>query len=251
MLVLTCSYQGIAQNAVSGLGLIISVNVDAVSESILKPACACGTRLTGPLAKSSGVCATCRREAQRAENAAQAKKAVQALLGREDVLILDTETTGSGKRAEIIELSVINTKGETLLDTLIEPRVKTMNPYAERVHGISLGMLKGAPCWPEVLPELKALADRRTLLAWNASFDKRMLDVSSEVWELSHPRWLFVCAMRLYARRRGIKNRGLQKCVLDENLGHLHKQYASHRALGDVYFTLEVLRSSVSPQRSI
>lgn len=161
------------------------------------------------------------------------------------MLILDTETTGMGKTAEVIELSVINTKGDALLDTLIFPRAKRMNPYAERVHGISFKMLKDAPSWPEVLPQLSKLADKRTILAWNASFDARMLEISSELWDLPHPRWLFVCAMKLYAKGRGIKNRGLQKCVRDEKLEHLLKTHRSHRALGDAYFTLEVLRSSV------
>lgn len=150
-----------------------------------------------------------------------------------------------GKTAEVIELSVINTRGETLLDTLIMPRAKRMNPYAQRVHGISYGMLKGAPTWPEILPQLSSIADRRTILAWNASFDARMLEISSELWGLPHPRWLYVCAMKLYAKGRGIKNRGLQKCLVDEGLEHLLETHKSHRALGDAYFTLEVLRSSV------
>ena len=193
----------------------------------------------------AGVCAVCREDELKAKSRAHARAAVAGLLERDDVLILDTETTGMGNTAEVIELSVINTKGETLLDTLIEPRAKRMNPYAQRVHGISYSMLKGAPKWTEVLPQLSEIADKRTILAWNASFDARMLEISSELWELPHPRWLYVCAMKLYAKGRGIKNRGLQKCLIDEDLGHLLETHRAHRALGDVYFTLEVLRSSV------
>ena len=216
-----------------------------------KPTCVCGRRLNAPLSKSSGECSACRQEKLKAKGRAQAKKAISGLLERDDILILDTETTGMGKLSEVIELSVINTKGETLLDTLIEPRSKRMNPYAQRVHDISPAMLRGAPKWPEVLPELAEIADKRTILAWNASFDAKMLEISSELWNLAHPRWLFVCAMRLYARGRGIKNRGLQKCVVDENLEHMKKEHSSHRALGDAYFTLEVLRSSVKDKRKM
>ena len=176
---------------------------------------------------------------------ARAAAAIQALLERDDVLILDTETTGMGKTAEVIEVSVIDTRGEVLLDTLVKPKVPTMNRFAQRVHGISLPMLADAPVWPEVLPKLADIADRRTLLAWNASFDAGMLEQNSLAWNLAHPKWLFVCAMRLYAKQRGIKIRGLHKCVVDENLSHLLETHRSHRALADVIFVLEVLRASV------
>jgi len=175
----------------------------------------------------------------------KAKAAIASLLEREDVLILDTETTGMGKGAEVVEVSVINTRGDTLLDTLVKPRAPRMNPHAQRVHGITMTMLKDAPVWPEVLPELAALAERRTVLAWNASFDAGMLERTSAAWDLPHPKWLFVCAMRLYAKGRGIRNRGLHKCVVDEELSHLLEQHRSHRALADVVFVLEVLRATV------
>ena len=176
---------------------------------------------------------------------ARAAAAILSLLERDDVLVLDTETTGMGKTAEVVEVSVVNTRGDVLLDTLVKPKVPRMNRFAQRVHGISLGMLADAPSWPEVLPELSEIADRRTVLAWNAPFDAGMLAQNSLAWDLPHPKWLFVCAMRLYARGRGIKIRGLHKCVVDENLQHLLETYQSHRALADVVFTLEVLRSSV------
>lgn len=166
------------------------------------------------------------------------------LLDRQDVLILDTETNGTGSGTEVIEVSVINTRGEVLLDTLVKPKIFAMNPWAQNVHGISLPMLKDAPGWNHVLPQLADLADRRTLLAWNAPFDAGMLEQSSQIWNLHHPRWLFVCAMRLYAKKRSIKNRGLHKAVVDEGLEHLFETHDSHRALGDVTFVLEVLRST-------
>ena len=190
-----------------------------------------------------GLCGACRAAEERQSLQAKASDAVRGLLGREDILILDTETTGMGKRAEVIEVAVVNTRGETLLDTLVKPKSSRMNPYAQRVHGITSQMLQDAPAWSEVLPELAELADRRTVLAWNAPFDRGMLEQTSHIWGLSHPAWLFVCAMRLYAKGRGIKNRGLQKVLVDEQLTHLHAEHKSHRALGDTVFVLEVLRA--------
>jgi DNA polymerase III subunit epsilon len=191
-----------------------------------------------------GLCRTCRDLRFKEDSKAKAKTAIASLLDRDDVLILDTETNGVGQTSEVIEVSVINTKGEVLLDTLLKPKIMMMNPFAERVHGINLRMLTNAPHWTEVFPELKALADRRTILAWNASFDAGVLAQTSSLWELEQPRWLFVCAMRLYAKKRGIKIRGLHKSVIDEGLAHLLGTYQSHRALGDVKFVLEVLKAT-------
>jgi DNA polymerase III subunit epsilon len=191
-----------------------------------------------------GLCKTCRDLRFKEDSRAKAKAAIALLLDRDDVLILDTETNGVGKTSEVIEVSVINTKGEVLLDTLLKPKYMTMNPFAERVHSINLKMLKDAPSWSEVFPQLATLADRRTILAWNASFDAGVLAQTSSIWELEQPRWLFVCAMRLYAKKRGTKFRGLHKSVVDEGLAHLLETYQSHRALGDVRFVLEVLRAT-------
>ena len=173
---------------------------------------------------------------------AQLRTKVANLLEREDVLILDTETTGL-KNAEVVEVSVINTKGEVLLDTLVRPRTSYMNPHAQRVHGISLAALAEQPTWPEVLPDLVTLTDKATVLAWNAPFDARMLEQTSAAWELTHPKILFACAMQMYARLKGTKRTGLHKAVGQEGLAHLLEMHQSHRALGDVRFVLEVLRA--------
>lgn len=182
-----------------------------------------------------GGCSSCKGEQPRVVSA------VRELLARSDVLILDTETTGL-KAAEVIEVALIDLQGNTRLNTLVRPKAQVMNPYAQRVHGISLSELRGQPSWPEVLPELVHVAGDATILAWNAPFDARMLEQTSAVWGLPHPRLLFICAMRLYARTHGRSSYGLHKAVVAEGLEGLLTRYPSHRALGDVIFVLELLR---------
>lgn len=176
------------------------------------------------------------------------------LLDRDDVFILDTETTGL-KNAEVIEVAVIDTQGKVLLDTLVKPRAAAMNPYAQRVHGISLDMLADAPEWPEVIPALQRILERGTVLAWNAAFDARMLKESNQAWELPHDRYLFVCAMRLYARLFGRRSYGLHRAIADAQLDHLLEVHSSHRALGDVRLVHELLatagRSTAMPGNSL
>ncbi len=163
------------------------------------------------------------------------------LIARPDVLILDTETTGV-RGAEVIEVALIDTQGRTRLETLVRPKTQLMNPHAQRVHGLSLRDLRDQPTWPLVLPELVRVAGDATILTWNAPFDARMLEQTSASWGLPHPKLLFVCAMRLYARLHGRSSFGLHKAVVAEGLGDLLSQHASHRALGDVTFVLELLK---------
>ena len=181
-----------------------------------------------------GPCPRCVRRAQLAG-------AVRGLLDRDDVFVLDTETTGL-KGAEVIEVALVDTRGETRLDTLVQPKTARMNPHAQRVHGLSLRDLRDQPTWPEVFPELLRLTRNATILAWNAPFDAAMLEQTSAVWGLPHPKLLFVCAMRLYAKTHGKSAYGLHKAVVAEGLDALLTQHQSHRALGDVVFTLELLR---------
>ena len=199
--------------------------------TLTPPLCA---RCARPLLPS-GLCGRCQGERERVLSA------VRTLLTRPDVLILDTETTGL-KGAEVIEVALIDMQGRTRLETLVRPKTQRMNLHAQRVHGLSLYDLRDQPTWPDVLPELVRVAGDATILAWNAPFDARMLEQTSACWGLPHPKLLFVCAMRLYARLHGRSSFGLHKAVVAEGLDELLTQHASHRALGDVMFVLELLK---------
>ncbi len=183
---------------------------------------------------------------ERSPDVARVAEAARKLLDRTDVFILDTETTGL-KDAEVIELALVDTTGAVRLNTLLKPQTPAMNPHAQRVHGISLRELQNQPRWPDVLPEFVALAKDATVLAWNAPFDARMLEQTSARWDLPHPKLLYVCAMRLYAQTHGRPSYGLHKAVVTEGLEALLTQHASHRALGDVMFVLELLKRLARP----
>ncbi|XFB06568.1 exonuclease domain-containing protein [Azotobacter salinestris] len=63
----------------------------------------------------------------------------------EDALFLDTETTGLHASAEIVELSLIDSRGQPLLDTLIRPE-RPIPPALTRIHGIDNAMVADVPC---------------------------------------------------------------------------------------------------------
>jgi len=84
-------------------------------------------------------------------------------------VILDFETTDLDGFA--VEVGVLDAcTGQTLLDTLINPGAP-IQPGAYWVHGVSDTDVADAPQWSDVLPQLLAVTEGRTVLAYNAPFD--------------------------------------------------------------------------------
>ena len=112
---------------------------------------------------------------------------IPALLDREDVLIIDTETTGVGRRAEVIEIVAIDTTGALRLSALSLPVGPIAHESAE-IHGLSLDTLRaeGARPWTEIEEALAAvLRGARCALAWRANFDARVLGQTAAVHNLA------------------------------------------------------------------
>lgn len=84
-----------------------------------------------------------------------------------DPLILDTETTGLGDDAEVIEVSVIDARGEVLLDTLVRPSGQ-IPAEASAIHGITDADVATAPTWAEVHERLVELVAGRMVIAYGA-----------------------------------------------------------------------------------
>lgn len=83
------------------------------------------------------------------------------LLNRRDVLILDTETTGLGTKAEVIEVAVIDTTGRCLFESLSLPQ-GSVSSGAYSLHGLSRERLEeaGAPAWSEIHKDLMKVLRR-------------------------------------------------------------------------------------------
>jgi DNA polymerase III epsilon subunit-like protein len=93
-----------------------------------------------------------------------------AALVDSDVLVLDSETTGLDDDARIVELAVLTSRGEVLLDTLLDPGVPVPDDAAE-LHGITTEALAGAPTFSDVLVQLTGLLDGKRCLIYNKWYD--------------------------------------------------------------------------------
>ncbi len=177
-----------------------------------------------------------------------------ALLEREDVLILDTETTGLGREAEVIEVALINTRGDELLHRLALP-LGSIPHSASRVHGLTRARLQqlGATGWADLHAALTpALQGAALVLVYNAAYDRRLLQQTCDRHELPLPTVTWRCAMRDYAawlrRRHGASSGyGLEQAFRRECGDAIGQE---HRALSDCHMVLALMRSVVDSRPS-
>ena len=170
-------------------------------------------------------------------------------------LVLDTETTGLDDRAEIVELALIDTAGNPLLDTLIKPR-SPIPESATDIHGITNTDVLHAPDWRDVQPLLLDLIAGRPVVIYNAVYDVRLIHQSARAacapWPpisanptddatITHAH----CAMLLYAEWWGVYDDYRQSWRWQklQTAAHRHglPAPAAHRALSDCVTTLALL----------
>ncbi|WP_440495482.1 3'-5' exonuclease [Serratia sarumanii] len=164
-------------------------------------------------------------------------------------LVLDTETTGLDDKAEIIEIAVIDATGKVLLNTLVKPS-KPIPAEATAIHGITDEMVKDAPTWPEVSPQLCSLISGKTIAIYNAEYDIRLLEQTDRIWKVTPKISVMpqiVCAMHEYAEFYGQKSeRGgykWQKLTAAADQQGVTIEDAPHRALSDCLTTLGVIKA--------
>lgn len=168
------------------------------------------------------------------------------------VVVVDTETTGlfPGMGHRVVEVGAVRLEGWRevgQVSGLVNPG-RSMEPSAAKVNGISEEELLTAPPFADIAPRLHQLLAGAVLVAHNAQFDAGFLGMEYAIlgqngFTLFEPvlpnPWL--CTM-LLARR--------QFYFGQNNLGHVARQLGvrtgrAHRALNDVYMTIEVLKRMV------
>ena len=172
----------------------------------------------------------------------QASGWAEGVLLDEGAIILDTETTGFGRMAQIIEIGAITVAGDVLMDQRLMPSVG-IDAGAEAVHGISMGMLVDAPTVADVYDELmRIFQDASRVIIYNASYDRRLLRQTMQafnLWGKATPLMnatIFDCAMLHYAEWVGEWNEGHGAFRWQKLMG------GDHSAVGDCLATLAVLQ---------
>ena len=108
------------------------------------------------------------------------------LLSELTFTVFDTETTGlnPSQGDEIIQIGATRILNGKLLraesfEQLVDPE-RPLAPESAKIHGITSEMLRGQPTIDKVLPAFHAFAADTVLIAHNAAFDMRFLQLKEE-----------------------------------------------------------------------
>lgn len=152
-----------------------------------------------------------------------------------DFLVIDTETTGVKKDAEIVEIALLNNNGETVFHSLIKPS-KPIPEEAIKIHRITNLMVQDAPSFADIAIPLLEILSNKTIVAHNANFDRKRLNYEFSRCNLDlNAKW--ECTM-LMSSPKGQKWNRLGEAMQQLNI---HLNGVGHRALFDAECCRQIL----------
>lgn len=122
-------------------------------------------------------------------------------------VFLDTETTGLGATAEIVDIAVISARGEVLVNALVKP-ARRIPIAATQIHGIKDEDVRQAPTWEQTMLLLRSVLLGRLVVVYNVGFDRTMVRQCCDRCGAVMPHATWHCAMKAYAAYRQERSHG-------------------------------------------
>lgn len=170
-------------------------------------------------------------------------------------IYLDTETTGTGQTDRIIQIGIVNNLGDTLFESLVNPNMPIPSE-SSAVNGITDDMVKDAPTWTRIWPEVEAILKGRVIGIYNADFDLRLLRQTNKAYGLPmtiETNQAF-CVMKLFAAFYGewnARNNGFKSHKLEFAGRFLNIPLPnSHQAVDDARLTAALTQAIADFQLS-
>jgi len=159
--------------------------------------------------------------------------------------VFDTETTGlrPSEGDEIIAIGAVRVvNGRLLEEECLDRRTKPRRPVrasAQAVHGISTAMLEQEPPLEQVLPAFASFAEGTVLVAHNAAFDMRFLELARSRTGITFDQPVLdtLLLSAVVAPGHGEHEHGLEQIALRLGVDVRGR----HQALADAVVTAEVL----------
>ncbi len=122
-------------------------------------------------------------------------------------MFLHSKTTGAAELSEVVEIAILDSSGNPLIDALVKPK-RHIRSDATRVHGITDEMVDTAPKWAEILPAIEELLLRKIICVYDPASELLALHNS---YHNNHNRWVvdtdnFFNLMDLFSRYRNVRD---------------------------------------------
>jgi DNA polymerase-3 subunit epsilon len=158
-------------------------------------------------------------------------------------VVFDTETTGLDPAGgdEIIQLGAVRIvngrlRGEEIIDQLVNPQ-RRVPPESVKIHGIEPELLAMQPPIGVVLPQFHVFARDAVLVAHNAAFDMKMLQMKETVTGVRFDQPVLDTLLLSSIVHPHQEGHSLDAIAARLNVGIVGR----HTALGDALATAEVL----------
>lgn len=164
---------------------------------------------------------------------------------RGQYVILDTETTGLTEKDEIIQMAIVDLYGKELFNQNFKPSSdrKRISAKASSIHGLTMKVLKDCPRFYQAADALAAAIGNRTIITYNADFDRRLYQQTRKLAGGYMPAGRWECAMLKYAQFVGEWNTRHGNYRWHALMG------GDHTALGDCMATLRLIKSMADSPR--
>jgi DNA polymerase III epsilon subunit family exonuclease len=158
----------------------------------------------------------------------------------EAIVALDLEATnGDPVREDIIEIGAVRIDQHGLREfQAFAMPTRPVNPFVQRLTGITMSMLEGAPPLEQTLTKLETFMAGATLVVHNAGFDAALLTREFGKLGRTLPNPVVDTVNLAQVALPGRRKRGLETLAKLYNLPQLSK----HRALEDARLTLSVAK---------